>query len=293
MMEIAPVIHSRTYKCDFNTNLIVHPVGFDSSWARQKIQIATASITSAAPGTVRWLIAKEGNRIIVGVVCFIKDLAKLSELSTEEMAVADMYFRDDKKRSIFAFIGFSIRNRQERDELYFEYKDFWNIFVDNMKSIWNQVLPNPIEKVYEAYEKKISSSKIEIPQPTKVDTLTVYQSDRVMDKAIFEYYLNHEESNFQLYTNMDWRYITKNLKGSNSIISTDENTIKRLLSMPKPSRNVRTATNCGTMDGYDEDTAKKKDTPDNQSQNKPFWMNWKFGLGIIILILILLYLVKA
>lgn len=282
MMELAPVIHSRTYKYDFNTRIIVHPMGSDINWMRQRIQFATSSINNMNPETVRWVIAKNGNKTIAGIVCFIRKLAQLSGLSEEEMSKAELFFHDDKQRSTYAFIGFSIKNESDVNLLHLEYKDFWNIFVINMKAIWNRVQPDPIETNYVEYQGLADSSNIELTNPIKeISTFSIYQSDMMTDKAIFDYYVNNlfKKSDFQLYTNINMKDIRK-LEGKDCVISTDSNTIQRLPDELKPNYSTATSDN----------TAKKKELLDNQSQKTSLCVNWKIGLGIIILILALIYL---
>ena len=139
MIKIAPLIHSRTYCCDFNTDFLVRPDTFMSSdieWARDNILSATNNIDLL--DGVRWLIIKKENIIVAGIVCFIKDLINLISLSDEQQKEANLYIKDDKGRRIYAFIGFAINNK-DKDEVNidFSHEYLLNTFIKYIQPVWN------------------------------------------------------------------------------------------------------------------------------------------------------------
>lgn len=105
-MLIAPLIHTRTFRCDFNEDFLARPDDFktdDIMWAKEKIQAATADVDSLRGR--HWLIAAKKGRLIAGAV-----FASTRELAASVGAdTADGPFRDEAGRSILAFIGVSIQ----------------------------------------------------------------------------------------------------------------------------------------------------------------------------------------
>lgn len=138
MIKIAPLIYARTYQCDFNTDFLVRPDDFldsDVQWARERVLSATAEIDWL--NGFRWVIAKNENKLIAGIVCFIKDLVKSAQLTDEELEKAQSYFTDDKGRRIYTFIGLSIlSNGSEPISIDFSYRYLWNIFVKSVEPVW-------------------------------------------------------------------------------------------------------------------------------------------------------------
>ena len=72
-MKVAPIIHTRTFSCDFNSEFLVRPECFmdsDIKWARKNVLGATGEIDGLQG--VRWLIADNGKYRMAGVVGFLK-----------------------------------------------------------------------------------------------------------------------------------------------------------------------------------------------------------------------------
>ena len=76
-MRVAPIIHTRTYSCDFNSEFMVRPDCFldsDIKWARRNVLGATGAIDSIQGE--RWIIIDNGKYRIAGVVGFLKNICQ-------------------------------------------------------------------------------------------------------------------------------------------------------------------------------------------------------------------------
>lgn len=85
MLKVAPLIHSRTLRCDFNPGFLVRPNDFTDSDAKiihKRILEATASIDSMQG--FRWIVFHEGKFCVAGAVCILKNLASKCDIPTED-----------------------------------------------------------------------------------------------------------------------------------------------------------------------------------------------------------------
>lgn len=192
MIKIAPLMHSRTYCCDFNTDFLVRPDTFMSSdieWARDNILSATNNIDLL--DGVRWLIIKKENTIVAGIVCFIKDLINLTSLSDEQQKEANLYIKDDKGRRIYAFIGFAIDNK-DKDEVNmdFSYEYLLNTFIKYIQPVWNHKLVDTTKVTFNNYySTKITSRNNPDISVKEINNIKYYETNTVRDKDLFDYYL--------------------------------------------------------------------------------------------------------
>lgn len=192
MIKIAPLIHSRTYCCDFNTDFLVRPDTFMSSdieWARDNILSATNNIDLL--DGVRWLIIKKENIIVAGIVCFIKDLINLISLSDEQQKEANLYIKDDKGRRIYAFIGFAINNK-DKDEVNidFSHEYLLNTFIKYIQPVWNHKVVDTTKIAFNNnYPTKITSKNNPDISVKEINNIKYYETNTVRDKDLFDYYL--------------------------------------------------------------------------------------------------------
>lgn len=132
-MKYAPIIHSRTYNCDFNAQLAVHPLDYgtdDIKAIREYILTATSDVDFM--NGVRRVAFRYKGDIIAGMVGYLDDIRE-NDASDEALN----FIRDVKKRKIFAFIGIAIRDINGMDNLPNVTKSIlWEIFKTNMVSQW-------------------------------------------------------------------------------------------------------------------------------------------------------------
>lgn len=106
-MKIAPLIHSRTLKSDFNPNFAVRPKDLNVDWAMSKILPSTRDIDIL--DGVRRMFATDGKICIAGISCNFKMFAE-KFLSTEERDTAKKYFCDERGREIKVFLGYVFKD---------------------------------------------------------------------------------------------------------------------------------------------------------------------------------------
>ena len=73
-MEIAQLIHSRTFYCDFNQNFAARPKDLNVQWAMNKILPSTRDIDIL--NGVRRVVATDGKICIAGISCNFKSFAE-------------------------------------------------------------------------------------------------------------------------------------------------------------------------------------------------------------------------
>lgn len=295
MIQIAPLIYARTYQCDFNTDFLVRPDDFLSSdvqWARERVLSATAEIDWL--NGFRWVIAKNENRLIAGIVCFIKDLVKSAQLTDEELEKAQAYFTDDKGRRIYAFIGLSIiPDSKEVLQTNFSYEYFWNTFKNFVEPVWKA---KSIDTILEKYTEYLPTTIENIIQPNisyeEINNVKYYEQNPRIDKLLFDYYLQKAvNTNVNFCSNIEDINALKRQKFS--IVTTKQNNIERLRAqhmeqfkpekMDTPSEQESTAEKSYS----NEDTFKKKQLKPTSKYNK-----FVLILGIVIVVLVLVILLK-
>lgn len=131
-MIYAPIIHSRTYNCDFNAQLAVRPSDYgndDVKAIREYILAATSGIDFI--NGVRRVVFRHNEDVIAGMVGFLDEL-RGNDDSDEALCFA----RDVRQRKTFAFIGIVIRDMEKHPLPYISKNLLWKIFKDNMLEKW-------------------------------------------------------------------------------------------------------------------------------------------------------------
>lgn len=227
-MKLAPVIHTRTFSCDFNSEFMVRPNDFSDctvKWARKQVLIATSSIDNL--NGERWLIADNGEFRIAGIVSFIKNLSLKCSLSDDEKKVAEEFFYDDKGRSVYAFIGIVIKEGEAINNLSLSYDYFWKLYLKHIKPIWKRSFIETVMCDYENYNSTVSVDKSVLSAKQKIGQTAFFETSPVNDRQIFENLLNQDiQKKFLFCSNItDINVIRKN---KFSVITTSGNVITRV-----------------------------------------------------------------
>lgn len=229
-MKAAPLIHSRTYSCDFNPGFMVRPsdfVGNNIEWARKIVLEATASIDSLHGE--RWMIADTSDNRwrIAGVVGFLKDICSHCNLSEDERKSAEELFHDNKGRKTYAFIGVAISASDWDGKIDLTYDFLWKKFYSLVQPVWRRTYQETITVDFEPYLASggtPSKPQIKAQQVGKKD---IYESGPKTDYDLFCYYLAGKNiSNFSFCSNI--LDITALKKCEFSTITTSSNLITRL-----------------------------------------------------------------
>lgn len=226
-LRVAPIIHTRTFSCDFNTEFLVRPDGFmdsDIKWARKNVLGATGEIDGLQG--VRWLIADNEKYRMAGVVGFLKSICSKCQLSVEDKQRSEELFCDNKGRLVYAFIGVVIDKINNIDYGKITYEYLWNMYLDKIYPIWKRTYQEVSLEPFMDIKMEIVSKFV----PMKSDFVgskELLESNQATDYNLFiDYLCNNNKSHFSFCSNiMDFNMVKKS---EFSIITTSRNTIKRI-----------------------------------------------------------------
>lgn len=186
-MKIAPLIHSRTLKCDYNIKFAVRPKDFNDSliyWARSVILPATGDLDFV--NNLRQIVASKGEIKIAGIVCTMKYFVE-NLLDGDEQNRARNYSRDNANRNFGVFLGYSFKAGNEIPLV--TYSDLWKMFERYLVPKWNwEIFDTPqIDYEYEVRGQKSSATITE--RAKKINGVEIYESSLNADENLFENYL--------------------------------------------------------------------------------------------------------
>lgn len=171
-MEIAPLIHSRTFYCDFNQNFAARPKDLNVQWAMNKILPSTRDIDIL--NGMRRVVATDGKICIAGISCNFKSFAE-KYLSAAEYEEAEKYFHDERGREVKIFLGYAFKGSGVPDV---SNSKLWQMFKQTVAKVWNN---NPAETVIVPYENCGVKSVAKRPLDKKF-----YPSNERDDVELFE-----------------------------------------------------------------------------------------------------------
>lgn len=225
-MRLAPLIHTRTFNCDFSSEFLVRPVDFldkDIKWARKAVLDATAAIDKLQGE--RWLVFDNGSYRVAGVVGFTKNICQKAGMLEDDES--RKLFTDNKGRIIYAFIGIVTKCSDcfHDEELSYDY--LWNEYKQCVAGVWEHTYQSVILKDF----KDVSLPKRREIKNTaytaiNIGTIQCYESNDNLDDEVFEKYLLSKRNNFSFCSNLCDMIAVKN--SSFSIITTTNNIITRM-----------------------------------------------------------------
>lgn len=225
ILKVAPLIHTRTYSCDFNSEFMVRPDCFldsDIKWARKYILNATGEIDNVQGE--RWVIVDNGKYKIAGVVGFLKNICEKCTLSEDEYTKSETLFCDEKGRLVYAFIGVVIEKNRSYGKITCDY--LWRKYLEYIFPIWKRTYQEVILRGFtdEQFE-SCDSGYYENAEECGGQKL--YESNPSLDYKRFEYFLGSNTSDgFSYCSNIcDYNLVKQS---DFSIICTSRNVITRL-----------------------------------------------------------------
>lgn len=205
-MEIAPLIHSRTFCCDFNQNFAVRAGDIDVSWAMKKILLAMNNVDIL--NGIRRMVAYKNNICIAGIACSLRYFAKNYLNDTD----AENYFQDNAKRDVKIFLGCAFKgDKNEIPDI--NYSTLWEMFKENLAPVWE----SPTAETVIVNYKNCASRKI---NPANLEKFFV--ADESIDEKLFEQCMAERKN---LCTNADQSKIISS--GEFEIISTTQSLINK------------------------------------------------------------------
>lgn len=194
MLEITPIIHARTKNMDYPANFMVRPKDFtkaDIAWTSKRILTATTNVEFME--NERWIILKNKQRCIAGAVILIKDLYEKS--STNKTEADKKYFKDGRGRTTLAFIGLSIIGEKFDSVIDIDYDCLWKIYKNYIADIWEENIQLESQLASSLDNSDFVNVPFrEIDEPIQAvytkNHYAIYNSEKSMDKKLFNYYLN-------------------------------------------------------------------------------------------------------
>lgn len=150
-MKIAPIIHSRTLKSDFNSNFAVRPKDLNVDWAMSKILPSTRDIDIL--DGMRRVVANDGKICIAGIACNFKMFAE-KFLSAEERNAAKKYFCDERGREIKVFLGYAFKDSGTPDV---SASKLWKMFEKYFAPQWELEAP---ETKFAGYDEECATKSV-------------------------------------------------------------------------------------------------------------------------------------
>ncbi|WP_305768646.1 hypothetical protein [Candidatus Epulonipiscium viviparus] len=233
-MEIAYLIHSRTFKCDFNPNFMVRPANWNTAeiqWARRNILLATSSIETLSER--RWLISSspDGEYKIIGAADYIANLAQnCNQFITDSAA---KFLKDEKNRRIYAFIGIVIHKSSAFDFEKITNEFLLEIYIKYLTAVWETNTNSTIEVPFGSLDFEATATTKNYPVPTHTfHNTALYASD--CNAELIRYFSLSEDANFTLCTDITSAKRIEQLydQDTNYIISTSSNILSRLKEPP-------------------------------------------------------------
>lgn len=229
-MRIAPIIHTRTFFCDFNSEFLVRPNCFmdsDIKWARKYVLGATASIDTLQG--VRWLISDNGKYRMAGVVGFLKSICSKCQLSEDERLKSEELFCDDKGRLIYAFIGVVIDKNNNDNYENLSLNFLWKLYLDEIYPIWKRTYQEIKLEDFRTVDakEKLDTVANELVESDLVDLKNIYEANPVTDYQLFvHFFADRDKSEFSFCSNIiDFNIVKQSVY---SIITTSKNIIDRI-----------------------------------------------------------------
>lgn len=275
-MKIAPLIHSRTLKCDYNMKFAVRPKDFNDSliyWARSVILPATGDLDFV--NNVRQIVASKGEIKIAGIVCTMKYFVE-NLLDGDEQNRARNYSRDNANRNFGVFLGYSFKAGNEIPDV--TYSDLWKMFERYLVPKWDwEIFDTPqIDYEYEVRGKKSSTTIAE--RVKKINGVEIYESNLNADENLFENYLARSMKEDVVFCSALDQFqpiadgIYTAVTTSASIITRLENS-RRETNPPKKKQTANPKTTATTSHKSAKSTATR----------------WKFILTALIIIILMLF----
>lgn len=222
-MEIAPLIHSRTFYCDFNPNFAVRPNDLNVQWAMNKILPAMRDVDIL--NGVRRMVASDGKLCIAGVACNFRYFAE-NFLSADERTEAENFLHDERGREVKIFLGYVFKGGGVPDV---SYSKLWQMFKQTLAPEWKR---QTVETVIAPYESCGVKSVVKKSLDKKF-----YPSDEHNDVEIFEQCIAAQKD---FCSNVDAVKIAQD--GEYEIITASQSVINRLQSEAQKKTSPQQAT---------------------------------------------------
>ena len=187
-MKIAPLIHSRTGKRDYNSKFAVCPTNFSADsilWARSKILAATRNIDRL--NGIRRLVAAKDGICIAGIVCTMKYFIN-NCLATAQQDAAKPY-ADVQGRLYGVFIGYAFKSKGNEIPVVTN-ADLWQWFEKYLVPEWNKKSARTVEVDYFDWDNVAPAQAAKTSPNDRYFDVQLYDAAKFDDEKIFREYLS-------------------------------------------------------------------------------------------------------
>lgn len=198
-MKAASLIHTRTLHCDFNPNFLARPLDFSNSeveWVRKYILDATSDIDNLHGE--RWIIISNNKYKVAGVVCVTKDFFANTASSEDSI-----YLKDERSRGIYAFIGIVFKPDSEHNScISLSCETLFDLFKKHVVPVWERTVVETSLCDYEDVDLPLVDHRNPEVSSFNINGREIYNSSKLSDKELFNYFLNCNNDDFSFCTNI-------------------------------------------------------------------------------------------
>ena len=281
-MKIAPLIHSRTLYCDFNSNFAVRPQNLNVQWARDKIRAATKDL--GIFNDVRRVVASKDGVGIAGVACIFKFFVE--KYCPDKVQEFEKYFRDEVRREVKIFLGYTFEMSGKREIPNVTDEDLLQMFMDSLAPEWERKF---VETVYSNYKECGTKNFSDDQKPFEtISGVEIYNVD-VFNKFLADAQIK----NISYCSNVNQFDIWQEGKFS-AIFTSDNSVISGLKSQPQKKTSTPQVTNQQvTRQQVTRQQVTNQQSPKNQNPPPPNSNRLMiFATALIVLMAIIFLLMR-
>ncbi|MBQ7630908.1 MAG: hypothetical protein IJS81_11985 [Selenomonadaceae bacterium] len=281
-MKIAPLIHSRTLYCDFNSNFAVRPQNLNVQWARDKIRAATKDL--GIFNDVRRVVASKDGVGIAGVACIFKFFVE--KYCPDKVQEFEKYFRDEVRREVKIFLGYTFEMSGKREFPNVTDEDLLQMFMDSLAPEWERKF---VETVYSNYKECGTKNFSDDQKPFEtISGVEIYNVD-VFNKFLADAQIK----NISYCSNVNQFDIWQEGKFS-AIFTSDNSVISGLKSQPQKKTSTPQVTNQQvTRQQVTRQQVTNQQSPKNQNPPPPNSNRLMiFATALIVLMAIIFLLMR-
>ena len=288
-MKAAPLIHSRTFRCDYLSDFAVRPEDFSSAdvqAARKKILISTRDV-DMLPELRHLVFSLNEQYVVAGVSGSMKKLAQLAS-GGDAVAQEEQLFSDEAGRGIFAFVGLVFHKSEGYEKRQVDDTTLWGMFQKFMSPVW-------MNRVVEA--QKAAYEDVDLPMHTQeapsvksmgqnIRGIELYESGYDSDIQRFDEYFARafSEKNVSFCSNLENK--SDILEGEFSVASATKSRIVQVQQKVKEEDDAKKRRAPTSR----PNTLKEADRPvqDQKKKKSPFRSLWIVCAAVLVILILLM-----
>lgn len=191
-MFIAPIIHSRTLRCDYNPNFLVRPIGFPDECLRSfKEDVLLATTCMELAQDERFMVVDYADYRVAGIVGFIDNICSKSKLTPKEKEELLKMVYDENDRRICVFVGVVMDKNKKYTDAFFSYDFFSKLYLNNVSPIWDRSISRDTLTDFQDISSE-NSNEYDVPTFKKIGGKCYYECSPESDFKLFNYFVSYE-----------------------------------------------------------------------------------------------------